>query len=62
MDDAEVHRIQQVIVETGALTALEAEIEHRVGAAVAALADPAIDRAAVGELTALAAYVTGRAN
>lgn len=62
MDDAEVHRIQQVIVETGALTALEAEIERRVGAAVAALADPAIDRAAVGELTALAAYVTGRAN
>ncbi|NBU94771.1 MAG: polyprenyl synthetase family protein [Actinobacteria bacterium] len=58
--DDEVAQIQQVIVDTGALTALEAEIDRRVVDAVAALAAPAIDRSAVEELTALAAYVTDR--
>jgi geranylgeranyl diphosphate synthase type I len=58
--DDEVAQIQQVIVDTGALTALEAEIDRRVVAAVAALGAPAVDRSAVEELTALAAYVTDR--
>lgn len=62
----EVAAIQQVIVDTGALAALEQTIEQKAAAALAALqtvpfAVSARDEV-VAELTALAAFVVGRSS
>lgn len=60
----EVADIQQVIVDTGALAALEQTIEDKATAALAALAQvpfaPAARDEAIAELSALAAFVVGR--
>ena len=59
--DAEgVARVQQVLVDSGALDELEADIAARTEAACAALADAPITEAAKAELVELAAYVSGR--
>lgn len=60
LDDDSIARIQHVIVETGALADLESEIATRVAMAVEAIASSDLDATAVGELTALAAYITDR--
>ena len=62
LDDDEVGEIQRVIVATGALDELEAEIATRVAMAVEAVTDAVglLDAAAVDELVALAAYITDR--
>ena len=60
LDDAGVAEIQQVIVDTGALAELEAEIATRVAIAVEAIALSDLDATAVNELMALAAYITDR--
>ncbi len=60
--DEQVASIQQVIVDTGALDALEHEITERAEAAVSALDDAPIAERADAELRALAVYVSSRAN
>ncbi len=60
LDDASISAIQQVIVDTGALDALEARIEQLANDAVAALDVADITDGARHELTALAAFVVGR--
>lgn len=62
LDDDEVRAIQQVIVATGALDELEAEIATRVAMAVEVVTDAAgmLEPTAVDELVALAAYITDR--
>ena len=59
--DAEVADIQQVIVDTGALSDLEEAINGRLQRAVGAL-DDRINSAAVGPLTELAAFIVDRAS
>jgi len=59
--DAEVADIQQVIVDTGALSDLEEAINGRLQRAVEAL-DDRINSAAVGPLTELAAFIVDRAS
>jgi len=56
----DVGRIQEVIVATGALDALEAQIETLAAEACAAIEAAPIDPAARTELLALATYVTHR--
>ncbi len=56
----DVARIQQTIVETGALDALEARIAALTAQACAAIEHAAIDGSARDELLALAAYVSRR--
>lgn len=60
----EIADIQQVIVDTGALAALEQTIDHKAAAALAALRDvpftPEVRDEVVAELSALAAFVVGR--
>jgi geranylgeranyl diphosphate synthase type I len=60
LTDAEVTAIQQVIVDCGALAALEARIAELTDAAVAALDEAPIDDTARRELRQLAAYVSHR--
>ena len=60
--DEQVASIQQVIVDTGALDALEREITERTEAAVSALDDAPIAETADTELRALAVYVSSRAS
>ena len=60
MSDETVARIQQVIVETGALDALERHIEALTETAIAALDDAPLERVAKPELAELAAYVSWR--
>ncbi|MBA3288855.1 MAG: polyprenyl synthetase family protein [Acidimicrobiia bacterium] len=60
LDGDQVEVIQQVIVETGALDALEARIEELAGQAVAALDRADITDDARRELAALAAFVVAR--
>jgi geranylgeranyl diphosphate synthase type I len=60
LGDDEVAKIQQVIVDTGALDALEAHIAALAAEAVAALDHVAITDEARVELTALAEYVVAR--
>ena len=60
LGDDEVAKIQQVIVDTGALDALEAHIAGLAAEAVAALQGVAIAEVARAELTDLAAYVVAR--
>ena len=60
LDDDSIARIQQVIVETGALADLESEIATRVAMAIEAIAGSELDAHAVDELSALATYITER--
>ena len=60
LGDDEVAKIQQVIIDTGALDALEAHIATLAAEAVAALEDVAITEAARAELAALADFVVAR--
>ena len=60
LDGYGVARIQQVIVDTGALTELEDHITALTEAAVAAIQEAPIDEAAMSELVALAEYVSWR--
>jgi len=60
LDDDAVSRIQQVIVDTGALDALEAHISELTDTAVAAIATAPIVDTARDELVALAEYVSWR--
>jgi geranylgeranyl diphosphate synthase type I len=60
LGDDEVAKIQQVIVDTGALDELEARIATLAAEAVAALDRVAIDATAREELRALAAFVVAR--
>ncbi len=62
LGDDEVAKIQQVIIDTGALAALEADIEALASTAVAALDGLAITDEARCELTALAAFIVARAD
>jgi geranylgeranyl diphosphate synthase, type I len=60
LDGHRVARIQQVIVDTGALDELEAHITALTEAAVCAIEDAPIVEAAKTELVALAEYVSWR--
>jgi geranylgeranyl diphosphate synthase type I len=60
LDDSEIADIQQVIVETGALSELEGVITLRLEQAVEAL-DDRIDGSAIGPLTELAGFIVDRA-
>ena len=62
LTDDDVAAIQQVIIDTGALDALERTIAERTDEAVAAITRADIDGAARDELVALAAYVSQRAS
>ena len=61
LSDDDVARVQQAIVDTGALADLEATIERLAVEAVAAIEVAPITAEARSELVALAAYVTNRA-
>ena len=60
LDDAEVKAIQEVIVATGALDALETHIAELAADAVAALDEVDITAEARCRLTELAAFVVAR--
>jgi geranylgeranyl diphosphate synthase type I len=60
MDDGDVAAIQQVMVDTGAAAACEAEIDTLLGEATAALADLPDVHGSGDALTALADYVAER--
>lgn len=60
LDADAVAAIQRVIVDTGALAALEAEIERLADEAIAALDDTDVQPTARAELVELAHYVVGR--
>jgi geranylgeranyl diphosphate synthase type I len=60
MDDETVARIQQAIVDTGALDELERHITALTEQAIASLDDAPITQAAKTELAALAEYVSWR--
>ena len=60
LSDADVARVQQVIVDTGALADLEATITALTAEAVAAIERAPIAGAARDELVTLAAYVSQR--
>ena len=60
LDDAAVARVQQAIVDTGALADLEATITRLTAEAVAAIEQAPITAQARNELVALAAYVSQR--
>ncbi len=60
LDDAEVERIQHIIVETGALEALEQHIATLTDEAIAALDRVDLTADAKDELAALASFVAGR--
>lgn len=55
-------RIQQVVIETGALSALETKISNLIEQAVAAISKSSLDKVAVGQLIELAEYVVARNN
>jgi geranylgeranyl diphosphate synthase type I len=60
LSDADVARVQQVIVDTGALADLEATITRLTDEAVVAIGTAPIVPEACDELVALAAYVSQR--
>ena len=60
LSDSDVARVQQAIVDTGALADLEATITRLTDEAVAAIAVAPITEAARDELVALATYVSQR--
>lgn len=60
LTDSDVARVQQVIVDTGALADLEATIDRLTSEAVFAIEQAPVAEAARTELVALAAYVSRR--
>jgi geranylgeranyl diphosphate synthase type I len=60
LSEAGVARIQQVIVDTGALAALEETIGRRTAEAIASVSGMPLDPAARQELVALAEFVSSR--
>lgn len=60
LSDDDVARIQQVIIDTGALDELEATIERLTGEAIAAVEQACITSTARDELVRLATYVSWR--
>jgi geranylgeranyl diphosphate synthase type I len=60
LDDDDVARVQQAIVDSGALVELESTISRLAAEAVAAIDVAPIEAEARGELVALAAYVSQR--
>ena len=60
LDDADIERIQQVIVDTGALAALEKQIAELIDEAIAAIEVAPITAQSRDELIALAYYVSQR--
>ena len=60
LDDVDVERIQQIIIETGALEALEQHIARLTDEAIAALDRIDLTAEAKDELAALASFVAGR--
>jgi geranylgeranyl diphosphate synthase type I len=60
LDADAIREIQEVIVETGALAALEGRIAELADRAIAALAEVDLTEGARDELAALARFVTGR--
>jgi geranylgeranyl diphosphate synthase type I len=60
LDDADVARCQQVLVDTGAVAQIEADIEGRRGRAIAEIAEAPVTSAARTALIDLAWYVTAR--
>lgn len=60
MDDQTVSTIQQVIVDTGALAALESHIEKLTESAINSLAEAPLTAVAKSELISLAEYVSSR--
>ena len=61
LSDADVARVQQVIVDTGALADLEATIVRLTDEAIAGIRRAPLAASAIDELVALAAYVSHRA-
>jgi geranylgeranyl diphosphate synthase type I len=60
LDEADVARCQEVLVDTGALTWIEDEIDRRRSRALDAIAAAPVDGAARTALVDLAWYVTAR--
>jgi geranylgeranyl diphosphate synthase, type I len=60
LSDGDVAAIQQVLVETGAVADIEAQIGDLTSRAIDALADAPITPAAAAELVGLARFVAGR--
>jgi geranylgeranyl pyrophosphate synthase len=60
MSADDVARVQQVIVDTGALDELEAHITALVAEAVDAITTTPVEPTAVDELVTLAEYVSAR--
>jgi geranylgeranyl diphosphate synthase type I len=60
LDDADVARCQQILIDTGALAQIEGEIERRRSEAVAAIAAAPVSEPARDALVELAGYVTAR--
>ena len=60
LDDADIERMQQVIVDTGALAALEIQIAELTDEAIAAIEVAPITSQSRDELIALAHYVSRR--
>jgi geranylgeranyl diphosphate synthase type I len=61
LDDGDIARMQQVIIDTGALDALEAQIATLTDAAIEAIELAHITPESRNELIALANYVSWRA-
>jgi geranylgeranyl diphosphate synthase type I len=60
LDDADIERMQQVIIDTGALAALEKQIAELTAEAIAAIDVAPITSTSRDELIALARYVSQR--
>ncbi len=60
LTDDEIVALQEILVDTGAVKQLEAQIEALVGTAVAALDQSSLTDEATSALTELALYVAGR--
>ena len=58
----EIADIQQVIVETGALAALETKISSLVEQSIAAIAQSSLNKTAINQLTELAKFIASRTN
>ena len=62
LSQQEIADIQQVIVETGALVALETIISSLVEQSIAAIAQSSLNKTAINQLTELAKFIASRTN
>jgi geranylgeranyl diphosphate synthase type I len=60
LSDTDVARVQEAIVDCGALTEMESTIEHLTTEAIAAISDAAIDQSVRNHLVELAHFVSDR--